>query len=85
MFHSQISIDIPLSSLFMITGRVLGDDDDTAYIVEATDPGSANTLFISRLQNEAGGDSHTEVFIVSSISLERAIIDRVRSSTGGEL
>lgn len=67
-----------LENLWLISGRVCGDDDDTQHIVEAADQGAANALFIKRLIDDADGDEETEVFVILSTPLMQAINEKVK-------
>lgn len=41
---------------FLVTGRISGDDDDTAYLVLANDAGHANEIFSEQLLNDNDTD-----------------------------
>lgn len=41
---------------FLVTGRISGDDDDSAYLVLAHDVGHAIDVFSEELQSESGID-----------------------------
>lgn len=72
----------PESDLFLISGRVSGDDDDSVHIVEAQDQGVANSVFTKHLQCECGGDEATDVFIIDSSPLPSAISQRLNRNSG---
>ncbi len=74
----------PESDLFLISGRVSGDDDDSVHIVEAQNQGVANSVFTKHLQNECGGDEATDVFIIDSSPLPSAISQRLNRNSGLE-
>mgnify|MGYP000406133958 CR=1 FL=1 len=66
-----------LDDLWLISGRVCGDDDDAQHIVEASSKGSAVSLFTAQLQNDANGDEDTVVIVVLSMPLSQAIERRL--------
>lgn len=70
------SVNPSYSSLFLVSGRVFGDDDDTQHIVAAADIKSACSAFVDAMRADAGDES-AEVFIIFSASLSEAINDRI--------
>lgn len=71
----------PESDLFLISGRVSGDDDDSVHIVEAQNQGVANSVFTKHLQSECGGDEATDVFIIDSSPLPSVITQRLNRNS----
>ncbi len=69
---------ISIESLYLVSGRVCGDDDDTQHIVQASSQEAANSIFIEQLQSDCGGDEDTEVFVILSTPLEVAIAERLK-------
>lgn len=70
---------IELERLFLITGRVSEDEDETVHIVEAPDAGTAERLFIDQVRQECFDDGEEKtVYVIDSTSLANAIDQRVR-------
>lgn len=65
-------------NLYLISGRVCGDDDDTQHIVESPSEAEANAKFIAQLQADCGGDEKTDVFVILSMPLTEAIDQRLK-------
>ena len=64
-----------LSRLYLISGRIMFDDDDQAYPVEADSPGDAEEAFRYHIADSA--DDLEKVIIVSSTSFASAHSSRV--------
>ena len=64
-----------LSRLYLISGRIMFDDDDQAYLVEADSPGDAEEAFRHHIADSA--DDLEKVIIVSSTSFASAHSSRV--------
>ena len=74
------SIPAPsLDDLYLVTGRVCGDQDDTLHIVHAIRHEAAEEVFIKHLQTQCGGDSDTEVFVIELKVLTEAISESIKS------
>lgn len=73
--HALSGVD--LNRLYLISGRIADDDDDSVHIVEAPDMGTAEGLFTTQLREESFVDEDARVFIVHSISLAEAIKQRI--------
>lgn len=65
-----------MTNLFLFSGRLSGDDDDTCRIVEADDMGAAQTRFENLLRDEADAAEDAVVYIVSSETLSQALAER---------
>ena len=68
--------DVDLSRLYLMSGRIENDDDDSVHIVEAPDMGVAEELFTTQLREESFVGEEARVFIVHSIPLAEAINQR---------
>ena len=62
--------------LFLVTGRELGDDDDTAHVVEATNMGEAESTFINHLCAE-GSSNEQQIVVTGITALQNAIANRL--------
>lgn len=65
--------------LFLVQGRISGDDDDTVKLVEAGDLSSAESIFEQSLRHE-DRDFESEVFIIESVPFDRLIQWRISES-----
>jgi len=68
-----------LSSLFLVSGRVSGDDEDIQHIVEAQDQADAEALYIEQMQSGSNGDDQPLVFVNRCIPLNKAIDTRLKA------
>lgn len=63
--------DTEAPNLFMVTGRVSGDDDDSASLIRARDAQEAAARFITALKEEAMAsgdyeDEEPEIFVCTN-------------------
>ncbi len=63
--------------LYLISGRVSGDDDDTVYVVEADDLGDAQEAFTTELLGGEETDDTPEVYVITSSTLLSEIEHRL--------
>jgi len=47
-----------MGTLYLVTGRLFGEDDDTAYIVEAGPDEHPSEMFMARLLSDAGSEPY---------------------------
>lgn len=76
IFANRAEEDVSNAKLFVVSGRVSGNDDDTQFTVEANSEGEAGTIFIKQLQHESGGDEGTDILVISTSQLSTSINER---------
>lgn len=76
---------IDVCNMYLISGRLSGDDDDSVYIVEADSESVAKRKFKNELFNESGHYDLTDeekasfsIHIISCTTLLSAIEERVK-------
>lgn len=67
-----------LSNVYLVSGRVSGDDDDTVHLVEASDEGMAQDRFERELRDESGDDNET-IYINQLVALDEAMKARLKA------
>lgn len=69
-----------IGKLFIVSGRISGDDEDTLYMIEAPDHHQANQMFIEKMISNLSVEEceeEPEVFIIHSYPLPEAIGQRL--------
>lgn len=77
---------LPLLNMYVLSGRVIGDDDDSVHIVEANDLGSAQAVFEQQLRADyegVGFDNASDKYEVI-VTYDHSLIDAVSQRLSNE-
>lgn len=69
-----------INDIYVVSGRVHGDDDDSVYLVEATDPGQADDIFRNHLQSLAQASDEVDIYVNTTEPLSLALNERLIDS-----
>lgn len=75
--------NIDLNNLYLVSGRVEGDDDDSQQIVEAPDEGAATAAFVDDLRSFLSADEVREIYVINCSPLLVEIEQRLIAGQEG--